>query len=74
MKVNAAACWCLEIGRLGVDEEICPDAVTQHSERADSALQLTDDKAQNDVAFEFYARVDQCLDRAEIGGIACLHI
>ena len=34
----------------------------------------TDDEAQDDIALELHARVDQCLDRAEIGGIACLHI
>ncbi len=63
-----------EVARFAVDEIVGLHAAFDGSKCADAALQFADDEGQDHVALQFDARLEQRLHRAEIGGIAGLHV
>ena len=64
----------LQVGGLAVDEIVRLEAALDHRDGADAALQLANDIGQQHVAAQLHTIVDQRLQRAEVGGIARLHV
>src|SRR5262245_28579241 len=63
-----------EVGRLGVDEVVGADALVDHGDGADAALELTDHEAQDDVAAQAHAVVHEGAEGAEIGRVTSFHV